>query len=86
MDVPTTKYASFLVLALTDTLPHYICDVRRAGSVFLRFLKFKDGCSQYQILSFLLLALMDSLPLYVLDVCNGRQFAGSGLMFLGSQG
>jgi hypothetical protein len=86
MDVPTTKNTSFLVLALTDTLPHYVCDVCCAGSVFLRFLKFKDGCSHYQIRSFLILALTDSLSLYVLDVCATWQFAGSGLMFLGSQG
>jgi uncharacterized protein (DUF983 family) len=86
MDVPTTKYTSFLVLALTDTLPHFVCDVCGAGSVFLRFLKFKDGCSHYQICSFLVLALTDSLPLYILDVCAVGQFAGSGLMFLGSQG
>jgi len=45
----------------------------------------KDGCSHYQICSFLVLALTDSLPLYVLDNCAAGQFAGSGLMFLGSQ-
>jgi hypothetical protein len=70
MDVPTTKYASFLILALTYSVPHYVCDVRSAGSVFLRFLQFKDGCSHYQICSFLVLALTDSLRLYVLDVCG----------------